>query len=158
MNLSLIDLDSVRIKDVLTLNATFNNDGVFTIDFRNIKETNPNISQLNLAQYSLSLYDVSNFNRAIELGIPIVTSIKVSNPGVRLKGFLEYTDLDARSYVYTIDKIFNKSSGKIVFQTFSNSITSKPIESDEDLINHLIEKIKYQDIRLSVLENQLLNK
>ena len=158
MNLSLINLDSVKINDVLTLNALFNNDGVFTIDFRDIKETNPNIDDLNLSQYSLSLYDITDFNRAVELGIPIVTSKTITNSAMRLKGFLEYTDVNARSYIYQIDKVFYRSPTKTVFQTLSNSITSKPIESDEDLINHLIEKIKYQDIRLSILENELLNK
>lgn len=155
MDISKLNIDILRNQKYLKGKVTLNNEE-FSYDFRNLLSDpdNSNISKedLTLSQFSLSLYDRNN--TIIKMGLPLVTTVSTLEKTVRLKGFIEYTSLNNQSFRFNIDQKFHETEKpqEIVIQS---SITKyNLIESDEDVINYLIEIVNNLSARLSILEKQ----
>ena len=153
MDISKLNIDILKNQKYLKGKVTLNNEE-FSYDFRNLLSDPDNLiiskENLTLNQFSLSLYDKNN--TVIKIGLPLATTVSTLEKNVRLKGFLEYISANNQSFRFTIDQKFHENE-KVQEIVIQSSITKyNLIESDEDVINYLIEVVNNLSARLSILE------
>lgn len=153
MDISKLNIDILKNQKYLKGKVTLNNEE-FSYDFRNLLSDPDNLiiskENLTLNQFSLSLYDKNN--TVIKIGLPLATTVSTLEKNVRLKGFLEYISANNQSFRFTIDQKFHENE-KVQEIVIQSSITKyNLIESDEDVINYLIEVVNNLSARVSILE------
>jgi len=154
MNLSLINISGLKANEVIKIKVAYIDKELF-FNFRNLEIDNPVLESLTLKNYNLSIYDNNDFNRILYLGLPLTTTKELNGDysSIRLKGNLEYTDSTNISISFNIDIIIYKSSKEQEFHIKSDYAINRSIETDEDVINLLLEEINVLKHRVKDLES-----
>lgn len=112
-----------------------------------------------IKDYNLTLFDNVKSNKIIKTGLSINTNLVLDNlhPEVRLRGNVIY-EKDNNTYELKVDSVLAPSGVNSV-PLYSTNLSTPQIDSEEQVINHLIKEINTLKQRIYLLEiaNKVLN-